>query len=133
VPAHPSFEYAVVRIVPHVDREEFINAGVVLFCEARDFLAARVELDEARLLALAPDADVALVRRHLDAVPRICSGTPDAGPIAELPLRERWRWIVAPRSTILQMSAAHAGRCDKPEQEVDRLFLKLVRASASRR
>jgi hypothetical protein len=127
VPARCSFDYAIVRVVPHVEREEFVNAGVILFCEARDYLDARVELDDARLLALAPRADVALARRHLDAIPRICRGGEGAGPIGALPLRERWRWLVAPRSTILQTSPAHAGLCDAPHEELGRLFERIVR------
>jgi hypothetical protein len=127
VPARCAFSYAVVRVVPHVEREEFVNAGVVLFCDALDYLAARVELDEPRLRALAPDADVALVRRHLDAIPRICAGGDGAGPIGALPVRERWRWLVAPRSTILQLSPPHAGLCEKPDEEMERLLAQVVR------
>jgi hypothetical protein len=123
-----AFEYAVVRVVPRVEREEFINAGVVLFCHERDFLGARVCLDEERLLALAPSADAALVRDHLEAIPRICCGGPGSGPIGELPLRERWRWIVAPRSTMLQTSPAHGGLAADPEESLARLFDELVTA-----
>jgi hypothetical protein len=120
-----------VRVVPHVEREEFVNAGVVLFCDALDYLAARVDLDEARLLALAPDVDLALVRRHLEAIPRICAGGPEASPIGALPVRERWHWLVAPRSTVLQVSPPHAGLCEKPEEEIDRLMARLVRRPAA--
>jgi hypothetical protein len=127
VPARCSFDYAVVRVIPHVEREEFINAGVILHCYERDFLAARVELDEARLLALAPDVDLPVVRRHLEAIPRICAGGPDAGPIGQLPLRERWSWLVAPRSTVLQTSPPHTGLCDAPEASLERLLDKVVR------
>jgi hypothetical protein len=127
VPARSPFSYAVVRVVPHVEREEFVNAGVVLYCEARELLAARVELDEPRLLALAPSVDLALVRRHLEALPRICAGEGDAGPIAALPLRERWRWLVAPRSTVIQLSPPHAGLCERPEDELERLVARVVR------
>jgi hypothetical protein len=122
VSAPCSFDYAVVRVVPHVEREEFVNAGVILFCEARDFLAARVELDEARLLAIAPDVDLDLVRRHLEAIPRICEGR---GPIGRLTLRERWRWLVAPRSTILQTSPAHSG-IGEPDEALARLIERVV-------
>lgn len=127
MPARCSFSYAVVRVVPHVEREEFVNAGVVLFCDALDHLAARVALDEPRLLALAPDVDLAVVRRHLDAIPRVCAGGADAGPIGALPVRERWRWLVAPRSTILQLSSPHAGLCEDPDEEMERLMALLVR------
>ena len=121
-----AFEYAVVRVVPHVAREEFINAGVIVFCEAHDFLSARVALDEARLRALAPDADPALVRGHLEVIPRICAGGVAAGPIGQLPPRERWRWLIAPRSTILQTSPAHPGLAITPERSLERLFDELV-------
>jgi hypothetical protein len=131
VPARRAYSYAVVRVVPHVEREEFVNAGVVLFCGAVDFLAARVELDEARLLAIAPAADVALARRHLEAIPRICAGDPGAGAVAALPPSERWRWLVAPRSTIIQTSAPHAGLCDDPAAEMERLLARAVRPLTS--
>lgn len=122
--AREAFVYAVVRVVPRVEREEFINAGIILFCEACDFLAACVHLDEMRLRALAPSADVGLVREHLNRIPRICEGGAD--DIGQLPLRERWHWLVATRSTILQTSAAHAGLTGSPERELARLFDELV-------
>jgi hypothetical protein len=128
VRAASAFDYAVVRIVPHVEREEFVNVGVVLFCDALDYLAARIEVDEARLLALAPGVDLTVVREHLDAIPRVCAGGPGAGPIGALPLRERWHWIVSPRSSILQTSAPHAGLCDAPDKALERLLDQLVRA-----
>ena len=127
MPARCSFDYAVVRVVPRVEREEFINTGVILFCHQRDLLGAHIALDETRLLALAPDADIPLVRRHLDAIARICEGGPAAGPIGQLTLRERWHWLTAPRSTILQTSPAHTGLSDAPEQALERLVDKVVR------
>jgi hypothetical protein len=130
VPAPPqsSFEYAVIRVVPRVEREEFINAGVLVYCLSRGFLAARVQLDEGRLGALCPEADTAAVRTHLEAIPLICSGDPAAGgPIAALPLRERFQWLVAPRSTMIQVSAVHTGLCDSPETVLERLFEGLVK------
>lgn len=127
MPTRCAYSYAVVRVVPHVAREEFVNAGIVLFAEARDYLAARIDLDEARLRAIAPSVDVALVRRHLEAMERICEGGEDAGPIGKLALRERWRWIVAPRSTMIQTSAPHGGMCTEPNAEMDRLVRALVR------
>lgn len=126
-----SFDYAVVRVVPRVEREEFVNAGVILFCLQRDFLAARVEVDEARLRALWPEVDVELVRQHLEAIPRIAAGSPDAGPIAKLSLRERFHWLVAPRSTIIQVSPVHSGVCESPERALDDLFRRAVLRSAS--
>ena len=130
MPAPCSFSYAIVRVVPHVEREEFVNAGVIVFCDARDYLQARIELDEARLRALAPGVDLELARRHLEAIPRICEGGPAAGPIGAMPLRERWRWLIAPRSTILQVSAAHAGMCEEPPDALERLLAKVVRAAS---
>lgn len=131
MPALPSFDYAIVRVVPLVEREEFVNAGVVVFCPDHDFLGATIELDEARLLALFPSVDLALVREHLDAFRRVCEGGPGAGPIGRLPLRERWHWLVAPRSTILQTSAPHTGLCDAPESAIQRLLDAHVRPPAA--
>jgi Protein of unknown function (DUF3037) len=121
-----AFDYAVVRVVPHVEREEFVNAGVILFCDALDYLAARIALDEGRLRAIAPGVDLAAVRRHLDAVPAVCAGGAAAGPIGSLTPRERWRWLVSPRSTVLQTSAPHAGLCEVPERSLEHLLESLV-------
>jgi hypothetical protein len=126
VPALSSFDYAVVRVMPRVERGELINAGVILFCLEKDFLQARVEVNEARLRALWPGTDLDLVRQHLEGIPRICAGAPDGGPIAKLTLRERFRWLVAPRSTIIQVSPVHAGLCDQPEAALVDLFRKMV-------
>ncbi len=122
----PSFDYAVIRVVPRVDREEFLNAGVILFCLQKDFLAARVEVDEARLRTLWPEVDVDLIRQHLEAIPRICAGDADAGPIARLSIRERFHWLVSPRSTMIQVSPVHTGLCEHPEQALDDLFGRMV-------
>lgn len=124
--AQSSFDYAVLRVVPRVEREEFVNAGVIVFCKQRDFLDARVHLNEARLKALWPDLDIELVRQHLDAVPRICAGDPNAGPIAQLSRRERFHWLVAPRSTMIQVSPVHSGLCFDPAQTIDQLFQRLL-------
>jgi len=126
VPALSSFDYAILRVVPRVEREEFLNAGVILFCLERDFLQARVELNEARLRALWPEADLELIRQHLEAIPRICAGSPDAGPIARLSLRERFHWLVSPRSTMIQVSPVHSGLCEEPERALDELFRRMV-------
>lgn len=126
MPALTSFDYAVLRVVPRVDREEFINAGVIVFCAEQPFLGARVHFAEARLKALWPALDVELVRQHLEAVPRICSGDPSAGPIARLAARERFHWLVAPRSTIIQVSPVHSGLCETPAEVLDRLFGQLT-------
>jgi hypothetical protein len=129
VRAPSSFEYAVVRVVPDVERGESVNAGVIVHCRERDFLEARIELDEARLRAVAPGVDLDLVRRHLEVIPRVCAGGRDAGPIGALPRVERWHWLVAPRSGILQTSPAHAGLDDAPEVALERLVARLVRAA----
>lgn len=126
MPALSSFDYAIVRVVPRVEREELINAGVLLFCLERDFLQARVEVNEPRIRALWPGTDVELVRAHLEAIPRICAGSPDGGPIARLSLRERFHWLVAPRSTIIQVSPVHSGLCESPERTLDDLFRQMV-------
>jgi hypothetical protein len=126
VPMPSSFDYAIIRVVPRVDRGELLNAGVILFCLERDFLAARVEVDAARLRALWPEADVELIRQHLEVIPRICAGNLDAGPIARLSIRERFHWLVAPRSTIIQVSPVHSGLCDLPERALDELFSRMV-------
>ena len=121
MPAPASFDYAILRVVPRVERQEFINAAVIAFCLEKKYLDARVHLDPARLLALWPDADIELIRDHLNAVPRICAGDPTAGPIARLPQRERFHWLISPRSTIIQPSPVHTGVCDDPEGLLDRL------------
>jgi Protein of unknown function (DUF3037) len=126
VPPSP-FQYAIVRVVPRVERGECVNAGVVLFCRPRRYLAAQLELDEARLRALAPDADLDAVREHLDALRRIAAGDAAAGAIAALPPSERFHWLVAPSSTIIQCSPVHTGLTDDPAGELERLVEQLVR------
>lgn len=126
MPAPTSFDYAVLRVVPRVEREEFINAGVVLFCLQQDFLQARVGLDERRLLALWPEADAELIRQHLEVIPKICLGSKDGGPIARLSIRERFHWLVAPRSTMIQVSPVHSGICESPERALEELFRRMV-------
>ena len=121
-----SFDYALIRVVPRVELEEFINAGVVLFCLEQHFLGARVHVNEPRLKALWPELDIELVRKHLEAFPKICSGDPTAGPIARLSIRERFHWLVAPRSTIIQVSPVHSGLCEIPERELEQLFQRLL-------
>ncbi len=122
-----SFEYAVIRVVPRVEREEFLNAGVILFCLESRFLKAVVQLDGERLSALAPDADVAELRDHLRAFEKVSAGDEEGGPIALLSQRERFRWLVAPRSTVIQVSAVHAGLCENPEQMLQQLVRRLVK------
>jgi hypothetical protein len=129
VPAQSSFDYAIVRVVPRVEREEFVNAGVILFCLERDFLGARIELDRARVRALFPGADLAEIEEHLAAIPRICAGEEGSGPIGQLSLRERFHWLVAPRSTVIQISPVHAGLCEDPAGALERLLDRMVRVS----
>jgi hypothetical protein len=125
VPPSP-FQYAMVRVIPDVERGECLNAGVIVFCRPRRFLAARMALDTVRLRALAPGVDFEAVQAHLDAVERIAAGDPAAGPIAALPASERFHWLVAPASTIIQPSPVHTGLTEDPEGELDRLLRRLV-------
>jgi hypothetical protein len=127
MPELHSFDYAIVRVVPRVERGEFLNAGVILFCSTRGWLASRIELDRERLAALAPAADPDLIESHLEIIPRVCQGGAGAGPIGELSQRERFHWLVAPRSTIIQVSPVHAGVDHDLEAALDQLFERLVR------
>jgi DUF3037 family protein len=128
---HASFDYAVVRVVPRVEREEFVNVGVILLCLSRDFLEARVELDRARVLALDPGADLATIESHLLAFTRISAGGEGSGPIGKLSRRERFHWLVAPRSTVLQVSPVHSGLCDDPGCALEDLMDRVVRLRPS--
>ena len=124
-----SFDYAVLRVVPRVERQEFLNIGVILFCLEKRLLEARVHVDQARLQTLWPALDLELVRQHAEAVTRICAGDETAGPVAQLTQRERYHWLIAPRSTIIQTSAAHTGIVigeDALKQTLERLFEQLV-------
>ena len=125
-PARSPFEYAVVRVVPRVERGERFNAGVILFSRPRRFLAARTHLDEAVLGAMAPDCDPDEVRAHLAAIERIASGEPTGGPIALLSLAERFHWLVSPSSTMVQPSEVHTGLTGDPAGTLDHLFATLV-------
>jgi hypothetical protein len=120
------FEYAVLRIVPRVEREEFINVGVILYCKKHSFLQTIFTLSESRLLALDPAIDVDEIRSHLDALAAISSGKPEAGPIAALDLASRFRWLTAKRSTVVQTSAVHPGLCKDPGATLQRLHEQLV-------
>jgi hypothetical protein len=126
MPTRNAFEYAIIRVVPRVERDEFINAGVVLFCRTRRFLGARIYLDLARLAVLAHDIDVLSIKEQLDHIPLICAGGVAAGPIGLLPQPERFRWLVAPRSAVVQPSPVHCGLCDDPQVELDRLMATMV-------
>jgi hypothetical protein len=121
-----SFDYAVIRIVPCVEREEFFNAGVVLFCPEQRFLGSRVYLNADKLKAFAPELPAAEVQQRLEAIEKICAGDKDGGPIAHLPQRARFHWLVAPRSTLVQVSPAHTGVCEMPEPVLERIFREQV-------
>ena len=126
-----TYDYAVVRVVPHVDRGEFVNAGVVVSCTARRYLQARIELDEARVLALAPALDLTSIRRALATLPAICAGGPAAGAFAELSARQRFDWLVAPRSASIQTSPVHAGLCTDLDAALEHLMARMVRARSA--
>ena len=123
-----TYDYAIVRVVPRIERGEFINAGVILACAPRGFLKARVELDEARLRSIDPAADAEAFQAALSAIPTICAGGAAGGPIGQMPLRARFDWLVAPRSTSVQVSPVHAGRCIDLDAALERLMDRLVRS-----
>ena len=129
MPTQSSFDYAIVRVVPRVEREEFINAGVILFCRTRRFLGARIDLDEKRLLALAPDIDIAGVWAHLELIPHICEG--GQGPIDRLDQAERFHWLITPRSTVIQISPVHTGLCTNPTEALEHLLETMVQVNKS--
>ena len=121
------FDYSVVRVVPRVERGEFVNAGVIVSCPGKNYLKARVELDAERLAALDPSFDRETVERHLNAIPLICEGGAQAGPIGLLPQRARFHWLVAPRSTVIQTSPVHTGFCGDGDEVLEHLFDRMVR------
>jgi hypothetical protein len=127
VPVEHAYDYAIVRVVPRVERGEMINVGVVLSCPGVDFLDARVEVDEARLQALDETLDIDAIREHLASIPLICRGGAEAGPIGSLPQRSRFHWLVSPRSTIIQMSPVHTGRTTDPAAALQRLMERMVK------
>jgi hypothetical protein len=126
MPERSPFDYAVVRVVPRVERGEFVNAGVIVSCPAQKYLRARVALDAERLAALDPRADRETVERHLAAIPLICEGGAGAGPIGLLPQRARFHWLVAPRSTVIQTSPVHTGFCEDGDRVLEHLFRAMV-------
>jgi hypothetical protein len=129
-PAASPFSYLILRVVPSVERGERFNVGVVLFCRQLGFLGARVELDETRLGTLYPELAVADLKAHLEALVRVVQGAPEAGPIAALPPSERFGWLAAPSSTIVQASEVHTGLCEDPGATLDALFARLVAPAA---
>jgi hypothetical protein len=122
-----TYDYAIVRVVPKVERAEFVNVGVIVSCPERDVLLARIEVDERRLMSLDPTLDLKSVQTHLAAIPTICAGGEQAGPIGRLSQRERFYWLVAPRSTIIQTSPTHTGSASDLEAVVERLLQTMVR------
>jgi hypothetical protein len=127
VAAEYTYDYAIVRIVPRVERGEQINVGVILSCPDANYLDARIEVNEARLLALDPSIDLETMRTNLATIPAVCRGGAEAGPIGDLPPRGRFRWLVSPRSTIIQTSPVHTGRTTDPAAALERLLEKIVR------
>ncbi len=121
-----AFQYAIWRVVPSVERGEALNVGVVVYCRRRQFLAARVLVDEARLRALSPDLDVDAIRRHVDGMVRVAAGDPEGGAIAAMPQSERFGWLTAASSTSVQPSPIHTGLCGDPQAVLDRLYTRLV-------
>ena len=125
------FEYAVIRTVPRVEREEFLNVGVVLYCRDQKFLKAKFEINEDRLKAFSSQINMLQVKEYLTAFEQICEGNPQTGPIACLPMAERFRWLTAPRSTILQTSTVHSGFCTDANEKLNILYQRLVLISES--
>jgi len=124
-----AFDYVIVQVVPRVERDERLNVGVILFCPTAAYLGCRIALDERRLRALAPDVDVAALSSQLDAIRAVAAGVSSAGPIAGLPPSERFHWLSAPRSTIVQPTSPHAGLCDDPAAALEHLFQTVVAVS----
>lgn len=126
MPTHACYDYAVIRVVPRVEREEFVNAGVILSCQATQFLEARIHLDRTRLATLAPQLDPAEVERHLATIPVICRGGAAAGALGELSPRQRFHWLVAPRSALIQTSTVHSGLSDDCVATLEALMRRMV-------
>lgn len=120
------YEYAVIRVLPRVEREEFINVGVIVYCQSLEYLRAECSIDKERLAAFARGSDLSEVKEHLGSVCRICSGNDDSGPIGKMSLGERFRWLTAPRSTVVQTSAVHTGFTNDPDKTLKKLLVQLV-------
>jgi hypothetical protein len=130
VPALRTYDYAIVRVVPRVERGEFVNAGAIVWCASDAFLQARIELDAARVWALDPAADLEALRSTLAGIPRVCAGGTAAGALGALSPRERFDWLVAPRSSAVQTSAVHSGRCTDLAAALEHLLATMVRLPA---
>ena len=129
MPTLSSYDYAFIRVVPHADRGEFVNVGVILYCRTQHYLNAQIELDEARILALNPDQNMAKLREHLELIPRICQGQ---GPIGELGQADSFHWLVAPHDTVIQFSPVHTGLCTDPQAELQHVMDSIVRVPGTR-
>jgi hypothetical protein len=127
VPDPCTYDYAIVRVVPRVERGEFVNVGVIVSCDATESLAARIELDAARVLAIDPAADLAAIGAALDAIVTVCAGDAAAGALGKLSARERFHWLVAPRSAVIQTSPVHTGRCADTASALGHLFETMVK------
>src|SRR5215831_7917097 len=121
-----SYDYALIRLVPSVERGECLNVGVILFCRTLGYLGARFQLNAARALALAPDLDLPSIKQQLDTIKHLCEGGPEAGPLGQMSQSERFHWLVSPRSTIIQISPVHEGVCDDPEVALEHLLKTMV-------
>jgi hypothetical protein len=121
-----SYDYALIRLVPSVERGECLNVGVLLFCRTLGFLGARIHLNATRALALSPDLDLTAIQQQLDTIMHICEGGPEAGPLGKMSQSERFHWLVSPRSTIIQISPVHEGVCDDPETALEHLLKTMV-------
>jgi hypothetical protein len=126
VPTTQSYDYAIIRVVPYVERGECINVGIILFCRTRRFLGMLTHLDQQRLSILAPQLDLPALQLQLEHLEKICYGKKDSGPLGELSPSERFHWLVSPRSTIIQTSPVHCGICNDPAAELQKLMKKLV-------
>jgi Protein of unknown function (DUF3037) len=122
-----TYDYAIVRVVPRVERGEFINAGIIMSCDVARILKAAIALDENALLALDSRVDLVVIREALATIPLICAGGASAGPLGGLSARERFHWLVSPRSTMVQTSPVHTGQCDDPDAALERLMNKMIR------
>lgn len=133
MPTLHAYDYAVIRVVPRVEREEFVNVGVIVSCADTRLLVARVEVDRQRLLTFDPGLDLDALMPHLQAIALICAGGPAAGPIGQLPQRARFHWLTAKRSAMIQLSPVHLGQCERPEEVIEHLLERMVRVPGARK